>query len=314
MRKKCIALFVALAMLFSFAPVVCAQAAPAPSMPAEHTFYLYDEDACLYIYDLPVGSLVTWWSSDNSIVDASGGYDASCSLFLSRPGTVKINCSIWMPDNTHTTLSTTVNVFGGSPFKSIKIGNSKFSLSKTTRYSNADKAKVSVKMNKGWTLKKIRKYCISSSDFLNLPGGGKKVKNNTSTKLGKYGTIFEITARHNKTGTVYTYTATIEKCYKKTITVGKLKKNTSLKMSIDYRAGEETTMTIRTRMRYDKNAPTDSSSSFKNAAQLARLIEANGLLVQVSRKGKVITVTAPKSIVKSISFRWVNGGKGCKVK
>ena len=51
MRKKCIALFAALTMVFSLAPVVCAQAAPAPSLPSEHTFYLYDEEACLYIYD-----------------------------------------------------------------------------------------------------------------------------------------------------------------------------------------------------------------------------------------------------------------------
>lgn len=313
MRKKCIALFAALTMVFSLAPVVCAQAAPAPSLPSEHTFYLYDEDACLYIYDLPAGSLVTWWSSDSSIADASGAYDGSCSLFLSRPGTVKINCSIWMPDNTHTTLSTTVKVFGGSPFKSIKIGSSKFSLSNNIRYSNTDRAKVSVKMNRGWTLKKIRKYSINSVDFSYLPKS-KKVNNNTSTKLGKYGTVFEITARHNETGTVYTYTATIEKYYKKTITVGKLKKNTSLKMSIGFRAGDATTMTIRTRMRYDKNASTDSSSSFKNAAQLARLIEANGFLTQVSRKGKVITVKAPISLVKNISFQWINGGNGCKVK
>ena len=168
--------------------------------------------------------------------------------------------------------------------------------------------------SKGWKLKKISLIAYNGKNSEKYS----HIKNGKTAKLGKYGTDVEIKAENVKSGAVATFSSDIHAYEKTVIKVGKMHKSTKL---LFYTRANNSNVSVLTTvtLSYDKKAPKKSLKKFKNAAQLAAILnkqlsEADNTLVK--RDGKRIKIYIPKTyalIGSSMWFKWAHGGWGCRV-
>lgn len=313
--KKIFAVLIALALILTAIPMTVAMAAsPAPSVDPQYVFSSFADKAYIVVKNVPEGAVVSCTVANTDVIglgdvsDKYSGIDSSIrkSMIEVTPqstGNATVNISILGLDGKVTMLSTNVKIIGGKPFKSVKFGKRGIGANTNAYFSNMKKAKISVKVNRGWKLYKIvaTKYGDSTKS--------KTIKNNSVVSLGKYGTDLKVYAKNNTTGDIASRVWTVKPYVKHTITVGKMYDTTKFLVTMKMNSfGAKVTYLYE--YKYNKK-PSLAKREFKNAKQLAKLI---GNFTDVSVKGNKISFSLLAQKSGGIEMKWVHYGRGCSVK